>query len=78
MKEWEIIEQAIEIGTACGVKTWLDLKKMLLVSLPSTEREKFSTRDPVTKKQNLNKFERQIINNYEKKTGVELEVPIGT
>lgn len=75
MKNWEIIERAIELGTACEVKTWLELKKVLLVSLPSPERQKFSTRDPATKKQSLNNFEKLIVNNYHKKTGIDLEVP---
>ena len=75
MKNWEIIEEAIELGARCEVETWLELKKMLLLTLPSAERTKFSTRDPDTKIQSLNQLEKEIIDNYRKKTGIDLEVP---
>jgi hypothetical protein len=75
MKNWEIIETAIDLGSRCDVSSWVDLKKMLLLSLPPKERMKFSTRDPITKQQSLNSLEREIVDNYEKKTGVTLEIP---
>ena len=43
---------------------WMDFKKTMLRSLPSKMRKNFSTRDPKTKKQTLNNFERQLIDIY--------------
>ena len=74
MREWQIIEKAIELGIRCDVKTWLELKKLVLVSIPSNERKRFSTRDPATKSHSLNSFERELLDNYRKKTGVDLEI----
>ena len=75
MKTDELIDFAVDLGTRCKVSSWSDLKKIVLVSIPSGDRSKFSTRDPDTKRQSLNSLEIKIINNYEKKTGVSLEVP---
>ncbi len=71
----DIIETALELGTRCDVQTWVELKKVLLLSLPAHERARFSTRDPATKAQSLNEMERLIVDTYQKKTGVVLEVP---
>ena len=70
-----ILESALSLGTRCEVKTWLELKKILLLSLPPAERTHFSTRDPETKRQVMNKMEQQLVNIYQEKTGVVLEVP---
>ena len=70
-----ILESALSLGTRCEVKTWLELKKILLLSLPSNERTHFSTRDPETKRQVMNKMEQQLVDIYQEKTGVVLEVP---
>mgnify|MGYP000016413087 CR=1 FL=1 len=51
---------------------WMDFKKIMLRSLPSKMRKKFSTRDPITKKQSLNQFEENIIDIYFQKTGIKL------
>jgi len=75
MKVGEILELSIELGPKCEVSSWMELKKILLLSLPSRERSRFSTRHPETKKQSLNELEIKILDNYEKKTGVKLEVP---
>jgi hypothetical protein len=53
---------------------WMDFKKIMLRSLPSSMRKKFSTRDPKTKKQSLNEFEVKMIDIYLKKTGVLLKL----
>lgn len=71
----DIIENAIELGTRCEVKTWLELKKILLLSIPPSERSLFSTRDPGTKRHKLNKMELTIVDTYQKKTGTTLEIP---
>ena len=70
-----IIESALDLGIRCEVQTWLELKKVLLLSLPSSDRTHFSTRDPETKRQVMNKMEQQLVDIYQKKTGVVLEVP---
>ena len=75
MREEDIIRSAIDIGTRCGVTSWMELKKILLVSLPSSQRSKFSTRDPISKSQNMNEMEHSIVDNYRKETGITLEVP---
>lgn len=51
---------------------WMDFKKIMLKSLPSKMRKSFSTRDPKTKKQSLNSFEREMIDIYYRETGIEL------
>tara|TARA_Y100000287_G_C14158781_1_gene323606 strand:+ start:436 stop:669 length:234 start_codon:yes stop_codon:yes gene_type:complete len=51
---------------------WMDFKKIMLRTLPSKMRKKFSTRDPVTKKQSLNHFEESMIESYYQKTGIRL------
>ena len=68
----EILAHAIKLGAECGVETWMELKKLLLRSLPSGSRSLFSVRHPKTKKQNLNEFERWLCDNYQHKTGTAL------
>jgi hypothetical protein len=53
---------------------WMDFKKIMLRTLPSSMRKNFSTRDPKTKKQSLNEFEVRMIDTYFKKTGVLLKL----
>ncbi len=55
-------------------RNWMDFKKVMLRSLPPKMRKKFSTRDPKTKKQTLNNFERQIIDIYFCETGIKLRL----
>lgn len=55
-------------------QNWMDFKKIMLKSLPSSMRKKFSTRDPKTKKQSLNNFEKEMIDTYYRETGVELRL----
>lgn len=73
MTEVEIIHHAVSVGTECNVQTWMELKKLMLISIPSSDRSNFSIRDSKTKKQRLNDFERRLINNYYSRTGVTLE-----
>ncbi len=73
MTEREIITTAISIGSDCEVENWMELKKLLLVSLPPKARSNFSVRDPKTKKQALNDFERRLIDNYYSSTGKMLQ-----
>lgn len=73
MTEFEITTFAVDIGSDCGVESWMELKKLLLVSLPPAARSNFSIRDPKTKKQGLNEFEYRLIDNYYSKTGTMLQ-----
>lgn len=75
MTDQEITQYAIDIGARCEVSSWMDLKKILLVSLPPSERSRFSTRDPATKTQTLNMLESRIVSDYQKETGTRLELP---
>ena len=75
MTDHELLEYAIDIGTRCEVSSWMDLKKILLISLPPFDRSRFSTRDPVTKCQVLNQLETKITKGFQEKTGIKLELP---
>jgi hypothetical protein len=74
MNASEIISVAVSLGISCNVNSWLDLKKIVLISIPPKDRSLFSTRDPKTKKQSLNKLEHAIISEYQEKTGIKLKV----
>lgn len=69
-----ILETALEIGPTCEVKSWKDLKKMLLVTCSPELRSQFSRRDEKTKRMKLNDFEKWLIDIYEKKTGTRLSL----
>lgn len=51
---------------------WMTIKRMLLLILPYKFRMYFSTRDPHTKEQRLNEFEKAVIFRWNSLTGVEL------
>jgi hypothetical protein len=51
---------------------WVTIKKEVMRGIPSELRKNFSTRDHRTKEQNLNDFEKVLINYYKDLTGVEL------
>jgi hypothetical protein len=68
----EILEQAVNLGMACEISEWMDLKKILLVSIPSPARKNFSIRDSKTKRQHLNDFEHWLIDNYYQQVGTKL------
>ena len=51
---------------------WVTVKKQTLLNLPPRLRKKFSTRDPKTKEQWLNDFEKELIIYYKDLTGVDL------
>jgi hypothetical protein len=70
-----VAEELTLISTVAGNESnWVPIKRQLLLSLPPTMRKLFSTRNPRTKKHSLNDFEIEIINIYEKMTGVRLEL----
>lgn len=51
------------------VDSWIIIKKELLKELPPELRTLFSTRDPITKKQRTNDFERQLAERWSVMTG---------
>ena len=51
---------------------WMVVKKLLLLQLPPKLRTLFSTRDPKTKEQSLNEFEKELCSKYKKLTGIQL------
>ena len=70
-----LMYEAFEIAQRCSVTKWIQLKKIILLSLPSEVRKNFSTRDPITKKHLINDFERDVIDIYLKKSGVMVRLP---
>jgi hypothetical protein len=53
---------------------WVTVKKEVMRGIPSSLRKNFSTRDPKTKEQQLNKFEKYIIEYWKEKTGINLKL----
>lgn len=51
---------------------WVTIKKEVMRGIPSELRKNFSTRDPKTKEQNINDFEKVLISYYKEHTGVDL------
>lgn len=58
------------------VDDWLVIKKELLKALHPDDRTAFSTRDPVTKKQRTNDFERQVAARWSEMTGRSVVMPV--
>ena len=46
---------------APNITEWKVLRKELLKNLPPVQRKLFSTRDSITKKQNFNNFENNVV-----------------
>jgi hypothetical protein len=53
---------------ASEIKEWKELKKELMKCLHPRLRKSFSTRDPVTKKQNFNEFEKIVFQRWKDMT----------
>ena len=51
---------------------WVTVKKQILLNLPPRLRKVFSTRDPKTKEQSLNEFEKDLIIYYKQAFNVDL------
>lgn len=73
-KKETILETALQVGPSCEVKSWKELKKLLLLTCNPSLRSEFSRRDEKTKEMRLNDFEKWLINIYEKKTGTRLNL----
>lgn len=65
------VEQALAFvfSYAAHVDDWITVKKELLKALPPDDRRLFSTRDPITKKQRTNDFERAVAARWSEMTG---------
>jgi len=69
-----ILDDAIAFvsGYIGDTDDWVTVKKELLKSLPAKYRTLFSTRDPVTKRQSLNDFDRFMMEKWFRTTGTRL------
>lgn len=74
-KDLTSLHDGFDVAQRCNVVTWVELKKILLLSLPPHERKQFSTRDAYTKKHTVNDFERDLIDIYYRQTGTRLRLP---
>lgn len=73
-----VIEELEMISQLAGQEQdWMVVKRLLLLSLPSRMRTLFSTRDPKTKRQTLNSFEKELIELYNDMTGIRLRLNDG-
>jgi hypothetical protein len=55
-----------------AISTWIVLKKEILRTLPPYFRTLFSTRDPMTKKQRINEFERKLAATWSELAGCDV------
>ena len=70
-----ILEQVEFVATyAAECDDWVTVKKEVMRGIPSSLRRNFSTRDPKTKEQSLNDFERDLIKYWKRKTGIDLKL----
>jgi len=68
-----ILEEVRFVSSYTGsCDDWVTVKKEVMKGLPPKLRKNFSTRDPKTKEQSLNNFEKNIINYYKEITGISL------
>lgn len=63
-------------GYAGGCDDWLTIKKEIIKELPWELMKLFSKRDPITKKQRINDFERDLADRWSKLTGRSVVMPI--
>lgn len=70
-----ILKKLREVSDFVGdCDDWVTIKKELIKLLPSSVRSKFSRRHPITKEQQTNKFEYELINYYKEMTGISLVI----
>ena len=70
-----ILEQVeIVASYAGGCDDWVTIKKEIMKGCPSSLRRFFSRRDPITKEQVPNSFDRAVIKEYKSITGIDLVV----
>lgn len=68
------VEEAIGFvaSYASNVSSWTIIKREILNNLPVEYRRLFSRRDPKTKKQNFNEFEKHVTDRWKELTGAEV------
>jgi gamma-glutamyl phosphate reductase len=68
------VQAALEevYGYASDIGDWIVVKKELLKAIPSNLRTLFSLRDPVSKRQRTNDFERELMRRWRDLGGREL------
>jgi len=59
---------------AGGCDDWVTIKIEIMQRLHPSLRRLFSTRDRITKEQSLNDFEKDLVERYRQKTGIDLIV----
>ena len=75
MIEWKDIifgELKFVSSFAGDCDDWVTIKKEIMKNISPKLRKNFSTRDPKTKNQHLNDFEKELINYYKELTGIDL------
>ena len=71
----KIVDQLKEISRYAGdCDDWMTIKKEVMKSIPSSLRSLFSRRDPITKEQIPNSFDKNIIEYYYNLTGIMLKI----
>ena len=74
MIEKEIKDILEEINIVYKEKDWLIVKKYLLKSLSPQKKKKFSKRNYLSKKHSINEYEKSLIEYYEKKFNIKLDL----
>tara|TARA_R110002074_G_scaffold82522_2_gene184464 strand:- start:184 stop:468 length:285 start_codon:yes stop_codon:yes gene_type:complete len=69
---FEEVQLVISFDSECD--DWVTIKKEIMKGLHPRLRRNFSTRNPKTKEQSLNNFEKDIITYYKGLTGITLKL----
>jgi len=67
----QILDEAVAFvsGYAGHITDWITIKKELLKVMSPADRRHFSTRDPLTKRQSINDFEKIVMEKWYQTTG---------
>jgi hypothetical protein len=68
----DVLDKIHFVASYIGDSTddWLTIKQQIVISLPWKHRSLFSRRHEQSKKQVINDFEKEVMEEWEKKTGV--------
>lgn len=69
---FEAVQQVYEYAPLAN--DWPFIKQNVRMHMSTQDQTLFSTRDPITKKQNFNEFERVVVNCWENKTGLVVDL----
>ena len=70
-----VARQINEVSTYTGdCDDWVTIKKEIMKGIPSSFRKLFSRRDPITKEQVPNDFDKTVIAYYFDITGIKLKI----